>query len=33
MRRVADEVQDAAKDTLELTSNQITSEINDDEER
>ncbi len=33
MRRVADEVQGAAKDTLELTSNQITSEINDDEER
>jgi len=33
MRRVADEVQDAAKDTLELTSNQITSEIGDDEER
>ena len=33
MRRVADDVKDAAKDTLEITSNQITSEINDDEER
>jgi len=33
MRRVADEVQDAAKDTLELTSNQITSEIGDDEDQ